>query len=297
MKKVMLVIVALLIAAPAMADVTITAVGGTDCTFTITYAADGDDAIDGKSLISGMALNISVDGGATIDSVSEYKDDGESTNSSPGYGIYPGSILFDVNKEVTSHGDPVAPGGDPGAEGDLPSASCTIEVGALYNDDAEPSAAPLDAGTLCKFAVSGACNVSLALESTHRKGIVMEDGSAPSTINLVPGVVVPCGPPYPECWMDEIGGTQCHGNFGGPAYPDTGWAAVNSTDFLALKDAYLGEYGDLDPEKKPYNACADSNRDGYVNSTDFLALKEYYLDNPVIGGCENDGLTTWPPVL
>jgi len=295
MKKIMLVIVALLMAAPAMADVTITVVPE-GCGFAITYAATGDDALDGKSLVSGMALNVSVDGGATITEVSEYKDDGESTYDKPGYGIYPGSILFDVNKQVTSYGDPVAPGGDPGAEGDLPNPSCTIEVGALYDDDAVPSAAPLAAGTLCKFTVSDNCHVSLALESTHRKGIVMEDGSAPSIVSLVEGDVV-CGPPYPECWKDEIGGTQCHGNYGGPAYPDTGWAAINSTDFLSLKNAYGSTYGDPDPAKKPYDPCPDSNRDGSINSTDFLALKDHYGDDPVAGGCENEGNTTWPPVL
>lgn len=291
MKKVMLVIVALLMAAPAMADVTITAVGGSDCTFTITYAATGDDALDGKSLVSGMALNISVDNGATITAVSEYKADGESTNASPGYGIYPGSILFDVSKQVTSYGDPVAPGDDPGAEGDLPGASCTIELGALYDDDAVPSAAPLASGTLCKFTVDGDCDVSLALESTHRKGIVMEDGNAPSSVSLVGGSVT-CGPPYPSCWLGTQGDTQCHGDFDGATGPD---GAVNSTDFILLKAHYSSTYGDPDPQARTYDPCADANRDGYVNSTDFIALKTYYGDSPVVGGCENAGGTLWPP--
>ena len=295
MKKIILVMVALLMAAPAMAEVTITAVGGSDCEFTIAYAATDADQLAGKSLISGMAINISVDNGATIDSVEAYKTDGESTNASPGYGIYPGSITITSGVFQTS-GDPVGKPGSPGQAGDLGDSAVTIEVGALYDDDAVPSAAPLAAGNLCTFTVSGDCHVSLALETTHRKGVIMEDGSSRpvgSGCTLVECDVV-CVPPFPLCWKDPPGAaTQCEGDFSG----DGVGFNVTSTDFIILKAAYLTDYlsdpyGVGDDE---YNPCADANRDGYVTSTDFIALKTYYLQNPP-GNCPTDGLEKWPPL-
>jgi hypothetical protein len=293
MKKIILVMVAL-IAAPAMAEVTISVVNNADCTFDITYAATDADQLNGKSLISGMALNISVDGGATIDSISGYKTDGESTNGSPGYGIYPASITITSGVFVSS-GDPVADAGDPGTVGVLGDSAITIELGALYDDDAVPSAAPLATGTLCTLTLGNAGsshNVTLALEETHRKGVIMEDGSSRSVgsgCTLV-GAEVTCGEPYPECWMDTEGDTQCHGDFAGSggSGPD---GTVNSTDFLTLKAAYGSNYGEAE-----YNPCADASRDGAVNSTDFLTMKSYYGDSPVAGGCENSGGTTWPPL-
>jgi hypothetical protein len=95
--------------------------------------------------------------------------------------------------------------------------------------------------------------------------------------------------------MDEIGATQCNGNYAGPPYPDAGWAAVTSTDFGMMKSVYGSTYGNPDPLKPDYDPCADANRDGYVTSTDFGALKSHYGDDPVAGGCENAGASTWPP--
>ena len=291
MKKIALVIVALLIAAPAMADVTIRAAtdGEAPGVFRLEYEATGDDASGAYSLISGMAINVSITAG-TMDIVSNsYKKDGESTNASPGYGIYPGSIQFDVDKQVTSYGDPPAPSGDPGSLGDLPGNACTVECGALYDDDAIPSDQPLAIGVICKFEVSEACCVTLAVEEVHRKGIVMEDGSAPSNTVLVETCVV-IGPVFPACWKDALGLTQCDGDFSG----DGVGFNVTSTDFILLKAAYLSTYGDPDPQANPYDPCADANRDGYVTSTDFIALKTYYLQTPP-GTCNNDGSETWPP--
>jgi hypothetical protein len=254
--------------------------------FRLEYEATGDDASTLYSLVSGMAINVSIDAG-TMDIVADsYKDDGESTNTSPGYGIYPGSIQFDVDKQVTSYGDPVAPSADPGALGDLPGSACTVEAGALYDDDAVPSDAPLAAGTICKFEIdpgeeTEVC-VTLALESIHRKGIVMEDGSAPSGVTLV-DVCVSFAAPGPDCWnVSPNQDAQCHGD-------SSGEGAVNSTDFLAFKDSWLKNYGDA-----AYNPCADSNRDGHVNSTDFLTFKDNWLTSPT-PDCTPGG--TWPPVI
>jgi hypothetical protein len=293
MKKIILIMVAL-IAVPALAEVTISVVNNGDCTCDITYAATDADQLAGKSLISGMALNITVDSGATIDAISNYKEDGESTNGSPGYGIYPGSISI-ISGAFDSSGDPIGDPLDPGTLGGLGDAAITIELGALYDDDASPSAAPLATGTFCTLEVSGDCHVSLALEETHRKGVIMEDGSSRSVgsgCTLVEADVT-CAPPFPDCWKDAPGLTQCDGDFSG----DGVGYNVTSTDFILLKAAYLTDYlsdpfGTGDDE---YNPCADANRDGYVTSTDFIALKTYYLQTPP-GNCNNDGSEKWPPL-
>jgi len=282
MKKIVLVLMTLLIAAPAMAAVTITAAtnGEAAGVFRIDYAATGDDASGGKSLISGMAINITISAG-TMDIVpGSYKSNGESTNASPGYGIYPGSIVFDVNKQVTSYGDPVAPGTDPGALGDLPGSACTIEVGALYNHSSVPSAQPLASGTLCKFQIgtlTECSTVTLALEDVHRKGMVREDGARPSSITLNP-VTVCWAPQYPACWGWLA---QCHGDVVGND------ALVGGTDFLAFKAAWGKTY-----PATAYDPCADLNRDGSVGGTDFLEFKANW-GKTAPSNCTPGG--TWPP--
>jgi hypothetical protein len=264
MKKLLLVLVALLMATPAMADVTITAVEETPGVVAINYAATGDDADGGYSLISGMAIDVTVGAEATIESISDYKDDGESTNGSPGYGIYPGSIQFDVDKQVTSYGDPAAPGTDPGSQGDLPGTACTLELGALYDDEAVPSAQPLATGTLCKLQISGCDYISLALESTHRKGIVLEDGSAPATVNLVvptEKVGDDCGPP---CWFYD-----CFEN--GDANGD---CVIASGDVMTLVNCW---------PPLAYDPCGDFNKDGVIASGDVMILVNHW---PPLPGCD-----------
>jgi hypothetical protein len=281
MKNTVLVLVAILTAVPAMADVTIRATtdGEASGVFRIQYEATGDDAAGGGvySLISGMAINVSITAG-TMDIVpGSYKGDGESTNASPGYGIYPGSIQFDANKQVTSYGDPPAPSGDPGSLGDLPGSGCTIEAGALYDDDASPSAQPLATGIICKFEVSEDCHVDLAVEDIHRKGIVMEDGSAPSNTVLVECDITGLG--GPECWSYL---TQCYADSNGDGNVDT-------IDFGDFRDSWGKTYPDAD-----YNPCADYNRDGTVDTVDFGAFRDNWGATGLPQDCPTGG--TWPPV-
>ena len=287
MKKIALVIVALLIAAPAMADVTIRAAtdGEDPLVFRLEYESTGDDASGLYTLISGMAINVSIDAG-TMDIVpGSYKDDGESTNASPGHGIYPGSIQFDVDKQVTSYGDPPAPGVDPGSEGDLPGNACTVECGALYDDDAIPSAQPLAIGVICKFELSEAACVTLAVEGVHRKGIVMEDGSAPSN-TILEGVCVEDGACDPECWGFP---TQCYADSNGDTNVDT-------IDFGDFRNGWGTDYFGypMGTAYQEYNPCADYNQDGYIDTIDFSAFRDNWGAIGLTPDCPPCG--TWPPV-
>ena len=258
MKKLLLVLVALLMVSPAMADVTITAVDEGAGLVSINYAATGADADGLYSLISGMAINVSLTAG-TMDIVpGSYKDDGESTNASPGYGIHPGSIQFDVNQQVTDYGDPVAPGTDPGALGDLPGSSCTLELGALYDDESVPSAQPLAAGTICQLQVSECTDVNLAVESVHRKGIVLEDGTNPTTVNLVGATDVYCAI---DCWDFD-----CF--LKGDANGD---CAITFSDVSIVINAW---------PPLPYDKCADFSKDTAITFTDVSVLINSWPPNP-----------------
>jgi hypothetical protein len=279
---------AMIIVAPAMAAVTISAVeDGTDPTaFTLEWAATGADAdvTSTYSLISGMAINVSISAG-TMDILAGYKTDGESTNASPGYGIYPGSIVFDAGSNMTSSGDPIAPAADPGALGDLPGQACTVEAGALFDADAVPSDEPLASGVICKFKISGlapleSSTVSLAAESVHRKGIVMRDGNAPSSLSFVGVVLTEPGASYPACWDNDA---QCKGDA-------TGEGDVGLLDFNDLRDAW-STTKDVDVN---YDPCADFNRDGAVGLLDFNILRDNWSSTPVADCVDGDPLGIYP---
>jgi len=87
---------------------------------------------------------------------------------------------------------------------------------------------------------------------------------------------------FPNCWNCD---TQCHGDSDCDGN-------VNSTDFFALKDSWMQDYGDPN-----YNPCADFNRDGSVNTADFFILKDHWMEepNPNCPCCGEDPNCTWPP--
>jgi hypothetical protein len=199
MKKIILFLaVLLLVALPATAKVTVTAAQTNPWSneVTISYNVDGADATLG---VVAFALDITADNGAKIGTITGYKT-GESTSGSKGYGIFPGSIEIDGNVasatygQVLNYGNPVADVNDPDGPGQLNSSAIVVELGALYDHSANPSAAPATSGTLCKVTVDGDCNVCPSVNS-YRGGIVMEDGTAPSSTEMVCGQATwpPCG--------------------------------------------------------------------------------------------------------
>ena len=176
---------------PAAAVVTIISVDEGQGIVRIDY-----DAGDEKVLPRAFALDIKVDGGATIEFVSDYKV-GFSIATDPGYGIFPGSIQFDsATGEVIDWGTPVAdrtlyPKGTlPG----LGTSGITIEMSSLYLDELD---APLVSDTLCKISVDlhGNSLVNLNITGNRKRvsgsgGIVLEDGLIPR-VNFVDSTVVP----------------------------------------------------------------------------------------------------------
>jgi len=236
MKKMIFVLAVLFVTAPAMAGVVVEVVDlAAGCQVNINYDANG------TGNIRAFGLDITADGGATIDAI-----DGLSAD----YVIYPGSIVIN-NNEVNDYGTPVASG--VGALEGLGYSGITIEMGSLYEMGVDP--APAATGTLCTLTLSGLCNVSIA-ENTARGGVVMEDPSADADPTLNGGAVTECAP---ACWSHT-----CQ-----PQGDATTDGLVNFADLNVLKQNIFK------PSTDPtYDPCADFTQDGMVNFADLNALKQ-----------------------
>ncbi|MHC4617552.1 MAG: dockerin type I domain-containing protein [Planctomycetota bacterium] len=241
MKKIIISLVALLMAAPAFADVDITCA---------QVAADDPNVIVSFNNTEGtpvraFALELTVSEGNIVAV--------ECLNA--GYYVYPGSIQI-VDGEVVDWGTCVGDG--------LGTSTVIIEMGSLY--EVGVGTAPPQSGDLVKITLDATsdCNVCTA-ENALRGGVVMEDTALQPTVNLGCCDVLR-GWPYPACW-DYL--TQCHGDC-----DNTG--DVKGSDFLALKNSWYAVYPA--PE---YDPCADFDRNGEVKGSDFLILKNnWYLTVP-----------------
>ena len=232
MRKLSLLLAALLVATPAMAAVRII-VESEGSTAAVSYATDGEK-------VRAFALDITVDEG-TIDAITDFVR-GESTADNPGYGIFPGNfaryITVDADTgEVTTWDPneytPVADPCDPGALSGLGTAGITVEMGALYypTDDSSPNAPP-DSGLLFKLTLSESATVTVALNEA-RGGIVLTDPDTAAVVDLDQATGIAVGgtvdeadllaethPDYaewvavgkPACWAYP---RQCHGDADG----------------------------------------------------------------------------------
>ena len=219
MRKILLVLVVLMLAAPALAQVLVTCTNSACNEITVSYNADTE-----PNRVRAFALNITVDSGQKIASVNDTSYHiGESASGAKGYGIFPGSIdINDTTGQVDSNGTPDANGND--YDGTLPGVDTngvTFEMGSLYVAAAN---APDTNGVLFKFMVSGDCTVAIA-ENTIRGGVVMEDPNEQVDVNLVgcsaTQATCECFPSghvdyadwvevgRPDCWCYP---RQCHGD-------------------------------------------------------------------------------------
>lgn len=278
MKRIILVVAVLVFAAPALAavDITCTVVGDE---ITVEYNASGE-----PNLVRAFALDITVDGDAVIESMSDFN---------PDYYIYPGSIVI-LDGEVNDYGSPIC---DPcqyaGTEPGLNSNSVTIEMGSLYVGEAND---PDDSGILFKFKVDRGCNVAIT-ENPIRGGVVLEDGSTPG-INAPGCTSIDCmkgtHPDHanwlhwdkPKCWCYA---RQCRGDANGKKQ---GPFWVYTQDLLTLK----GAYGKLEAQMPAGGECADFNRSKqgpfWVYTQDLLILKGYY-GQIVVPECDKTDIEFW----
>lgn len=239
MKKIIFTLVLVMLAAPAWAEISITA----------TDMGDGVVGIDysGSERARAFALDIIVDAGA-ITAISDFAI-GDDNN---GYGIFPANFsrFINVDPETgevvdwTADGyTPIANPDDPGALGGLGSNGITIELGSLYTTNAPPMQ-----GRLCTVTCSQPCKITVSTNAI-RGNVVLENGSE-AEVNLSGATEVQVGEGNistfsglnasqwelvgrPDCWLTSVNPRQCHGDADGQSQSQNDyWVSTNDLDIL-----------------------------------------------------------------
>jgi hypothetical protein len=292
MKKMILALAVVLLAAPAWATVEIelTDLGG-------GVIQIGYDATSETELVRAFALDIVATDG-NITGIADYSvgdDNG-------GYGIFPGSFAGNITVNPTTGmvdswvGNPnpytpVAPAGHPDALGDIPGPAITIEMGSLY-----ATAAPAKTGVLCTITVDENVSKVCVTGNAIRGNVVLENASeatlSPLEVcwNKPSDECFPSSNPRyadwvafgkPLCWCYA---RQCRGDADGKKQGSAfaGYMYVSTDDLNRLIAAWQVKEPPKGPgiATIPNGICADFNHDrqgsafaGYMRvSTDDLAI-------------------------
>jgi len=282
MKKMILTLAVVLLAAPAWAAVEITLENLGEGVIQIGYDATGE-----TELVRAFALDIVATDGNIID-INDYSVGDDNA----GYGIFPGSFAGNITVNTTT-GDvdswvgnpnpytPVAPAGDPDALGDIPGPAITVEMGSLY-----ATAAPGTTGVLCTITVEATVTEVCVTGNAIRGNVVLEDASE-ATLNPAqvcipgPGVITDCFPSSfttyadwvsygkPKCWCNTASGDplatgnyQCDGDASGNPYLTTGWR-VYTDDLSIVAGNWKRKMAPAAPAADP---CADLSHKGYLTT-------------------------------
>ena len=254
MRKLMFIL-ALLIATPAFAALTVDCNVQPDCNY-VNIEYKGADPCERPRA---FALVVTTTNGAMITDVINYKANGESSSSSRGFGIYPSGIEVNVAGDVNSWGNPKADPCDPGDSVDPPSTKVILELGSLYYGDSNaPVVWSVTSGLLCtvQLDANGAGDTTIAVtdEDQYRGGVVLESGNSvsvdASVLNECWGVEQEpnCFEGHPDqyvwrdwyepnCWCHP---TQCRGNADGDYQGSsrTGYYWVFTEDYNILAKAW-----------------------------------------------------------
>lgn len=205
MKKMLFVLMALVVAAPAMAITLTGAQNGTTLTANIGYTGNGADA---ATRARAFALIISVDNGAKITSCVATANH----QNGNGYGIFPSTI--DADATPIAYGTPVENDNINGIG--LPSALQTSQVivamGSLY---AAGQPAPIAADSLVTITVDKACKVTVKPEVAVRGGVIAEDATT-SLLDTNYQIQFDIVPPVTECLKNTDPGYAAWLDFGSP---------------------------------------------------------------------------------
>ena len=184
MRTMLVLLVALLSVVNANA-VVVTCVNEGSNVVRIDYDASGETILP-----IAFALNVTVDGGAVIKNVYDYKV-GDSNAARPGYGIFPASMKFDENGKIFDWGTPVSNG--------LETSGVTIGMASRYNGTAN---APTVKGALCRILIDprGAQTVNVKVAAnTAAGGVVLENATVAkfTGVGCTLGASSPPPPPPP----------------------------------------------------------------------------------------------------
>ena len=204
MKKILLILAVLALAAPTMAAISVNVVDNGNCTGDITYSMTGEA---GDQRVRAWALKVEVDSGAVITAVDPHVA-GESDAVNKGFGFFPGTIVI-IGDVIDSNGTPVAPNDLPGAAGTgIGINTVVLEMASLHVD----SNFPPDTGTLATITVSQACNVTITEEVDYRGGIVREDANQAIGATLPTNVPITCNG-EPDCLIGGNAGPNEYSNW------------------------------------------------------------------------------------
>jgi len=244
MKKIILTLVVLLIAAPAMAVVTISCDVNSSNGVTVSFVAPGGSL---GNRVRAFSLDVSVPAGDTISNAG---------NFNAGWWVYPGNIVI-AGGVVTNYGSPVVAS---------TANTMTVEMGSLYASN-DPCAAhqgpPTQNGTVLTFDLTPAgtsSTVSIA-KNTQRGGVVMEDASDSGWSSCS------C------CILDAsaVRADICSTTYG---LPD---GQVTKEDFFWLSN-YFGQVCGADASCLRADICSTTYGppDGQVTKEDFFWLSNYF---------------------
>ena len=237
MKRMMIVLLALMIAVPAMAAVEVYVVDNGGGNVAIKY----QNGESGAARPRAFGLDITVDVGTMSTFVAAKT--GESVSENKGFGIFPGSILIDGNGNVTDWGSPLASGNG--------TAAATVELGSLYTGGNAPDAS----GDLLTFVVTESCHVSLA-QNAKNGGVIKENGSNASPTLTGADILIGCA--------------TCPGDLS-----DDGWVGPTDLTLLVNVLAGAGEPNGYECEVGTSgceNLCADLSDDDWAGPTDLTLL-------------------------
>jgi hypothetical protein len=259
MKRVFLILTVLLIAAPALATVTVSGEQDGELRGKVEYSVTPVDA----NLPRAFAFNITVSDGNIVDVC----------DVNPAFYIHPGSFSYnegtgEISGEIVCDGDIY-----PDTQQGLGTGGATTEQGSLYIGE---SNAPATSGVLFRIVVDTGATVTIQ-PNLSRGGVVMEDPDED------PGTT------FPVVFDIEGIGCQCWGDISSTTIgvPDT---QVSTSDFSHLIN-YLLPYqsvGYVAPITSGYE-CIDissttvGQQDNQISTSDFSALINYLLPYQSVG--------------
>jgi hypothetical protein len=169
MKKIIVVLAVLLMAAPAMAVVEVSA---TDLGGPVLAIKFTNTAAPGVK-VRAIALDITADGGAKIIAV---------TDENASYDIHPGSIVIDPcnpldpgDGTIDQYGQALCDPGYPGTQPGIGTQGVTIEMASLT------ASGPQSDVAIIRVQTNGGCNVTVDENTIRGGGFVMENMTVPDT--------------------------------------------------------------------------------------------------------------------
>ncbi|HOQ05957.1 MAG TPA: hypothetical protein PKY88_12180 [Anaerohalosphaeraceae bacterium] len=295
MRKVLPILLAIAIAAPTWANVTVSVAEGT----ANDQIAELNLAIDGGSVVRGMAIKVTITG-ADLAAIADVTDVMSAFNAYIDYYYSNPGFLGTLPSETALPGTGAHALANPDAAGvlsTLPATTFVISLGALDNSGNQGGVTA--GGLLAKIKLSNFAGTSaqVCIEPDALRGGVVGDDlgtvsvSGCATISNIPPECVKSTAPFyadwvafgkPNCWCYQ---RNCRGDINGTREGNavTGYIWVYTQDL----STFLAAYGIKEPPKGPGVAtitngiCADLNRTREGNAVTGY-IRVYTQDLPIL---------------